>query len=350
MCRRGAVNHKDTKTQRKIMNEKITVIHHSADFDGIFCREIARKFLPGAQLIGWDWSDPKISFPGEGTVYVLDLSPDCFGGIYPGDRLIWIDHHKSAIDKYDNAECPRLAGYRIDGVAACRLAWQWFVYNANDYAISASSDLAVRTMRMPEKQEFIDRTVTEPYAVRLAGEYDIWDKRDPNTDVFQFGLRSMKLMPGEWKSLLSLDRKLTFEELSSAAHYGTKDVLKPDGTSHPILIYKLIENGELLMGYQRENDASVVNHRSFLVEWEGLKFLALTTARCNSLTFAAKDVPETGHDALMGFYYTGGGWTVSLYHANHRKDLDLSVIAVKHGGGGHRGACGFQVDKLPFLA
>ena len=35
---------------------KTTVIHHSADFDGLFCREIARKFLPGAELIGWNVS------------------------------------------------------------------------------------------------------------------------------------------------------------------------------------------------------------------------------------------------------------------------------------------------------
>lgn len=49
---------------------KITVIHHSADFDGIFCREIARKFLPPeTEFVGWDYRDPKIPFPKEGTVY-----------------------------------------------------------------------------------------------------------------------------------------------------------------------------------------------------------------------------------------------------------------------------------------
>jgi nanoRNase/pAp phosphatase (c-di-AMP/oligoRNAs hydrolase) len=55
----------------------------------------------------------------------------------------------------------------------------------------------------------------------------------------------------------------------------------------------------------------------------------------------------------MGFYYTGKDWAFSLYHAKHRTDLDLSTIAVKYGGGGHRGACGFRLDSLkdmPFLA
>src|SRR5439155_17563078 len=95
-----------------------------------------------------------------------------------------------------------------------------------------------------------------------------------------------------------------------------------------------------LQSYQQKIDSGMM-YRSYLLEWEGLKFLALNTARCNSLTFASKDVPETGHDALMGFYWNGKVWTISLYHAAHRKDIDLSLIAVKHGGGGHRGACGF---------
>ena len=47
--------------------------------------------------------------------------------------------------------------------------------------------------------------------------------------------------------------------------------------------------------------------------------------------------------------FDGKCWSVSLYHAKHRKELDLSLIAVKYGGGGHRGACGFTCDKLPFL-
>src|SRR5689334_18504449 len=101
-----------------------TVIYHSADFDGIFCREIARKFLPDANLIGWNFGDDKIIVPEEGEIYVLDLSPECLLG-FDVSRLIWIDHHKTAIDKYDQ----KIPGYRIDGVAACRLAWQWFANN-----------------------------------------------------------------------------------------------------------------------------------------------------------------------------------------------------------------------------
>src|SRR3990167_1028744 len=111
----------------------------------------------------------------------------------------------------------------------------------------------------------------------------------------------------------------------------------------------VIEHGKAAMACYAKRDADVMRARSFLVEWEGLKFLALNAARCNSNTFAARDVLETGHDALMGFFFNGQVWTVSLYHARPRKDLDLSLIAVKHKGGGHAGACGFTSKTLPFL-
>ena len=324
---------------------KTTVIHHSADYDGLFCREIARKFLPGAELIGWDFGDAPLEIPSEGQIYILDLPVDRVFGMKFGEeghlpwleRVIWIDHHKSSIETHNKT----IPGYRIDGVAACRLAWQWFQGDLRKCTCEVPHseghyDYCPRG-RLPSKEAFIKRAVIEPLAVRLAGEYDIWDKRDPRAEVFQFGLRSRDFGEWEWRSLLDLSidetiRGTGFEQTNSEA-----------------MCKVLLDAGQLLQRYQQQNDASVVKYRSFVLEFEGLKFLALNTARCNSLTFAAKDVPETGHDALMGFYWNGKAWAVSLYHANHRKDLDLSQIAVKHGGGGHRGACGFQTKTMPIF-
>lgn len=301
------------------MVTKTTVIYHSADYDGIFCREIARKFLPDAELIGWNFGDPLIPMPGgDGQVYILDLSPDCLPdgpsfGLH-GNRIVWIDHHKTSIDKWGSS----LVGYRIDGVAACRLAWQWF----SKFGAGNNSALQDRLI-LPTKQDFIDRKVAEPMAVRLAGEYDIWDKRDSRADTFQYALR---LGEPDWKVLLDDN------ELHSALRIDT-----------------MLHAGRIAQGYQQKLDADLVTYRSYRLKWEGLNFIVLNTGRFNSLTFAALDKPETGHDALLGYMFNGKAWTVSLYHANHRKDLDLSAIAVKHGGGGHRGACGFTCKTLPFM-
>lgn len=308
---------------------KTTVIYHSADFDGIFCREIARKFLgnEGVEYIGWNHGDAPLPIP-DGRIYVMDLPVDrVFGFFFDQQKtipplfatigwmpnIIWIDHHKSAIAAHPDL----IPGYRIDGVAACRLAWQWFALASN-----LRPGLLPLPEELPDLLRFKDRQVLEPRAVRLAGEYDVWDKRDPEAEVFQFALRSRDLEADDWADLLEM---------------------------RPVRLFELLSNGRLLQRYQQGNDANIVNHRSFLVTFMGLKFLALNTPRCNSLTFAARDVLDTGHDALMGFYFTGKEWSVSLYHARHRPDLDLSAIAVLCGGGGHRGACGFQASSLYFL-
>jgi oligoribonuclease NrnB/cAMP/cGMP phosphodiesterase (DHH superfamily) len=320
---------------------KTTVIYHSADYDGIFCREIAKHFLgdKDVEYIGWNFGDAPVTFPSEGRVYVMDLPLDKpFGCPRPpsemASRVIWIDHHKSAIDSHPAA----IAGYRIDGVAACRLAWQWFASKH-----TGGAEFLARI------QDYIDRKVSEPMAVRLAGEYDIWDKRDPGVDTFQYGLRCWELTALDWKQMLRLSERPTVEELEqmiAVGHY--YDVVNPDGTTTPEIVWGLLKDGEIVQRYSQKTDADLVTHRSFRLKWEGLDFLCLNTGRFNSLTFAALDKPETGHDALLGFMWNGKVWTVSLYHADHRKDLDLSIIAVKHGGGGHRGACGFTCKALPF--
>lgn len=51
------------------------------------------------------------------------------------------------------------------------------------------------------------------------------------------------------------------------------------------------------------------------------------------------------HDGMLTFAWKKGMWTVSMYGT---KGIDLSAIAKKHGGGGHKQACGFQCDELPF--
>jgi len=306
-----------------------TVIYHSADYDGIFCREIAHKFIPNAELIGWDYGQPKIPVPLEGLIYILDLSPECldapYGKLLPSilDRVIWIDHHKTAIEKFPNT----IRGYRIDGVAACRLTWLYFgaalrfieqTVGDPDWAWFQAN------YPFPTKEVFIHRKLDEPLAIRLAGEYDVWDHRGDGDLEFQFGLDTeIDKNPEMFKWLL--------------------------GDENGIYAKQIIAQGSCAMECYRRRDSEIVKSRSFIVNFEGFKFLALNTARCNSNSFAGRDLPETGHDGLMGFWFNGSKWTVSLYHASHRRDIDLSQIAVKHGGGGHRGACGFMCDKLPFL-
>lgn len=297
---------------------KTTVIYHRADFDGIFCREIAKKFLPEAVLIGWDYGDPEPEVSPDDLLYILDLSVP---GLMSHPNLVWIDHHKSAIDQYPST----IIGYRIDGVAACRLAWQWFAYAHGPLTSNGVRTESMGEWKLPEKQEFKDRIVIEPWGVRLAGEYDIWDKRDTDAELFQHGLRSQDLSLNDWRTLLEWPEE----------HAGK-------------LMVRLLNQGRAIQYAKTQENAGIISSYGFTVQFEGLTFLACNHARFNSHLFTAGLKPE--HDACFGFNWDGSKWRVSLYHAPGKEHHDLSQIAVKYGGGGHRGACGFRSDKLPFLS
>ena len=59
-----------------------------------------------------------------------------------------------------------------------------------------------------------------------------------------------------------------------------------------------------------------------------------------------KSIDDGSYDILMPFSYNGksGNWSYSMYS----KTTDVSVIAKKYGGGGHKGASGFTLDRLIF--
>lgn len=303
------------------------VIYHRADFDGIFCREIARKFLgdKGVEYVGWDFGDAPLEIPLYVQIYILDLPVDRVFGIEFAqppktaliendwlNRIVWIDHHKSSIATHPKV----IPGYRIDGVAACRLAWQWFAHQTDEPGLPGTE--------LPNKKNFVDRQVSEPSAVRLAGEYDIWDKRNPDAELFQHGLPSV---PPERIFPLILEESI------------------PAKTC----VDTLLNRGESIQYVQTQQNKSIIKAYGFTFVWEGLTFLCCNHARFNSHLFTAGLRPE--HDACFGFCYDGtnGMWRVSLYHAPGKEQHDLSLIASKYGGGGHRGACGFRTHKLPFL-
>ena len=286
------------------------VIYHKSDFDGIFCREIAKHFLGEKDVtyVGWEYGESQaIVPPGIENIFMLDISLDEWMN---DPRLVWIDHHKSAMEKYHHG----ISGYRIDGVAACRLAYQWF--------LMASLDKDNMSYYLPLKQDFVERKVTEPWAVRLAGEYDIWDKRDPDAELFQHGLRSEELYSGVWNNLL--DETGEF-----------------DAT-----VTRLLNQGRALQYAKAKENEYIITNFGHNIVLDGMPMLACNHARFNSFLFTAGIKPH--HEALLGFKWTGKDWSVSLYHAPGKEHHDLSLIATKYGGGGHKGACGFRCKTWPW--
>lgn len=317
--------------------KNIAVIYHDADFDGKLSNEVCRFHLgrlhPDASIhsYGWDYGrptpEPSIRDEEDNPIevswsefydyiYIVDLSVDeLMARPELRDKIVWIDHHKSAIEKWDRksdvAPGPGMfTGYRIDGVAACRLCWQWFTWNKPE---DPGCDI-------PTKDDFVERRVSEPELLRLAGEYDIWDHRDPDGKALQFGLRCCNE-----------------SELANLVCGQFRGTPESEG-----VLRNVIDGGRMVKSYCDRNSDEYSAAYSQTIKWEGLTFCALNIGqRGNSDLLRGGIKPE--HDALFAWRWTGSDVMVSLYHAPGKENRDLSKIAVKYGGGGHRGACGFRI-------
>lgn len=307
---------------------KIAIIYHDADFDGKLSNEVCRYHLahlyPLATIdsYGWDYGRPVptlkdsvLSWTDYDIIYIVDLSVDeIMARPELREKIIWIDHHKSAIEKWDSVKDESgnylFAGSRIDGVAACRLCWQWFVWNAENHEF----------VEPLTKQLFVDRKVSEPRLIRLAGEYDIWDHRDPAGKALQFGLRTL-----DEKAL----RTACEEQFN-------------DSSVAESLLSSYIEIGNSIKSYCDKQADEYSGAFSHTINWEGLKFCALNIGQRGSSDLLRGGIKEE-HDACFAWRYDGKMASVSLYHVHGKNHLDLSLIAVKYGGGGHKGACGLKL-------
>lgn len=287
----------------------ILVLHHSADFDGLASRAVAQKALGDtADLLGWDYGQPLPDLSPYSTVCMIDISLPIGIMEKNAHKIILIDHHKTLIDAVAPFKDSFKGYYCIDGVAACRLAHQWFKWHNTDWRDS-----------MPVKEGYVKRIVEEPLAIQLLGEYDIWDKRNPDTDLFQLGIQAE----------------------SSPAW----DLLLSDGPLGVSLVDALTSNGRTIQRYTDTINAQISTERGFDLQWEGFYWRCLNTARCNSMTFTAALRPE--HDGCLAYHWNGKHWKFSLYGVPHKPTLNLSVVSKKYGGGGHAQASGFQLSMLP---
>jgi oligoribonuclease NrnB/cAMP/cGMP phosphodiesterase (DHH superfamily) len=237
-------------------------------------------------------------------VYMVDFSLQPFEdmvNLFFASQLVWIDHHESAIkeERTYRSQLPRsgIPGIRKIGLAGCELTWQYL---------------------------FPDSPL--PEAVRLLGRYDVWDLKDPAVLPFQFGMRTLVTWPKE--SLILWNILLDDRPKKSAS-----------------MIKALIQDGEAIMRYAKEDSRKYCSSASFETTLDGLKCIAVNKLLTNSQLFDSVWDPDKYH-AMIAFGFRNGGWTVSLYST--RRDVNCGEVCKARGGGGHKGAAGFQCKKLPF--
>jgi uncharacterized protein len=278
-------------------------LYHKADHDGKCSAAIIKRMLrlrgETVELIpmNYGYDVPWAKCKGA-NVYVVDFSIqpfDDFIKLCKMSNVCWIDHHSTAIKLYDEyvktckATQPNrfYSVYVNEHLAACQLCW--------DSAYS-----------MPY-----------PRAVHLFGNYDTWNHEDPDVCNFEYGARGLDTDPDndDFWNLVFTDN---------------------------FFVSKICETGQSILAYEKRRNADIVASAAYTVQWEGYTW-QVVNAKSGSLIFG--DLPGP----YITYYWARDKWCVSLYcdteddHSPH-----CGEIALKYGGGGHRGAAGFSCTVLPF--
>lgn len=239
-------------------------------------------------------------------IYIVDysISPDEMRDLLKiTENVTWIDHHKTAIDKYKGFEHD-IRGVRFDGVAACMLTYCYL----HHMTVHGDGEILAFNGHMRDDA---------PEFTKLIADWDVWAfVYGDNTRQFITAFNCYDFNPrsDEWNRLFT-------------SHDRTNE---------------MIAEGAGMIKYRDGWAKSYLERFGFETDFEGFKCFAVNLGNCNSEYF--KSLPIGKYDAFMPFAFNGEKYTVSMYSTT----VDVSTICKKYGGGGHMKAAGFQCTELPF--
>lgn len=275
--------------------------YHSADLDGHCSGAIVKLKYSECEMIGINYGE---KFPWERIRSGEDVFMVDFGLRFSDmerlnkiSNLTWIDHHKTSIVEAQERNFKASGSQLLKvGIAACELTWM----HLNNCIYFSKI----------------------PWAVKLLGRYDVWDHRNKNILPFQYGMRQLKDT--------SPDNIQMWGRLFNDEAY----------------VKKFLKKGQLFMDYEEVQNARYCKAHAFETEFNNMKVICVNRGNCNSIFFNSVYNPDR-HCMMISFVRNPKkGWTVKLYAT--RDDIDCGAIAKSFGGGGHRGAAGFQCTLLPF--
>lgn len=275
-------------------------IYHRIDADGVSSAALINMYAEriGKEItnIGYHYGDvlDVSKFTNE-TVVLVDVALPAkdMQSLYDNNYLVWIDHHKTAIDeaskwKYNNCE-----GLRCTGFAACELTYRYLL----NIGFKAGIDYTL---------------------LNYIGLYDCFagmNCENTKEDVFSFtlGLRSLDI--------------LNIEDMSNFLR-------KKTGYTADVCISRgKIVNSYIISEYRNLLNNAVVYGYKDIVKDKVYKCLYIKGDRVNLYNYFNETVINA--DIVICENITGAGG-LSLYS----NKVDVSEIALQHGGGGHKGASG----------
>ncbi len=199
-------------------------------------------------------------------------------------NVFWIDHHITAIEKYENYPY-KIRGLRKIDYSGCVLTYLYL--NKVSYG-------------------------QVPMPIRYIGDRDTWQwKFGEETKLFCSGAELYDLHP------LSPDWDILFNNISN---------VKKDGA--------IVEQ------YKTQRNKEYVKSFAYHTVFEGYEALVVNIGHVGSEIFDSLEKKPL----LIMYVYDGIEYKVSL----RSETLDVSKIALKYGGGGHPGASGFECQEIPW--
>lgn len=297
---------------------KSFIFYHKSDLDGKCSGAIAldhfvfmgriNSTYKDFKLYPIDYYDPlPLDEMGENSaLYFLDIFPQPYEeryeslletGVLP-ENIVVCDHHKTFLD---SPVAGKVGGNSSIEFSGCELTYMFF--NRVGY----------------------DKV---PSWVRKLGRYDVWDKNtvynwDEELLPFQYGMRELDNNPED-----SIWRKLRDSSIDTEHEITKKGV-------------------EALKREDRENKV-IMDTYSFKAKFDTLTVLACNTHKSSSTSFNSK-YNDREYDAMMPFIMTSEGKIKATLYTT-LETLDVSKVAKKFGGGGHRKASGFTIDASRFFS
>jgi len=282
-------------------------IYHRADFDGICSAAIIKYKFPDVELVPKDYGD-KLDLDmlanKDSLVVMADISFDKDTMVALDKKckdFIYIDHHESAIKDI----VPLLTKEHVyvdTKFAACELVWKYYFGNP------------------------------VPDGVDLLGTHDSWrdedeDKWEERVEPFQYGMRGVEQAYDPTSEIW----QWIFDDKQKALQFVRDTIL----------------DGDIIMEYDRIRNEHNAEQSAFEVTipyQDGVKAIVLCSAEKGSALFDAV-YDEDEHDVMLVFNYDGKQYNFSIYSTLDR--VDCSEIAKSFKGGGHVGAAGMKMDKMP---
>lgn len=202
--------------------------------------------------------------------------------------LVWVDHHVTALERLGDA-MSGVPGERSVDEAGCVLTWMTF---------------------------FPGEPI--PKAVVYIGDRDIWRHAHPETRPFGEGFYQLDADPTHddlWEPLLNDDQAL---------------------------VGRIIADGKILYDARLHEIHQTIDVYGFEVAFEGHRTLAINDRGTGDMGEAIR---QAGYDIAYCYVEAIRGGKRQTFVTLYSAAVDVSVIARKYGGGGHRGAAGFAFAR-----